>query len=323
MPEISIIVPVYNAEKYLSRCIDSILVQSFKDFELLLVDDGSSDNSRSICDDYALKDSRVIVKHKKNGGVSSARNLALSMAKGKYVMFCDADDYVDSRWCGIMYKNIAENPNAFIVSDVWRVSTKGEASQLVKNKPNNINYYNLFVNGISGFPFNKIYRLDTIKNNNITFNIGCPIGEDVAFNVEYCKLCTSIEYIDVPLYYYCDNEICATKRYYSDLLQLHLNCFVCRLPLIAENELTDFCDYYLSYLIPIFDNVFDKRNSMPFLKKLKFNQEVITSQEFKFCLDNASGKNESEKLLNMLRKHNYYLWYIFKLGIKIKNLFKV
>ena len=93
-PKISVIVPVYNAEKYLHRCIDSILSQTFTDFELLLIDDGSKDGSGAICDEYAAKDNRVRVFHKENGGVSSARNLGLDNACGEWVTFVDADDYV-------------------------------------------------------------------------------------------------------------------------------------------------------------------------------------------------------------------------------------
>ena len=97
IPKISVIVPVYNVEQYLPRCIDSILNQTFTDFELLLIDDGSTDGSGAICDEYARKDSRIRVFHKENGGVSSARNLGLYNAKGKYIAFIDADDWVESR----------------------------------------------------------------------------------------------------------------------------------------------------------------------------------------------------------------------------------
>ena len=99
MIKISVIVPVYNVEKYLPRCIDSILNQTFTDFELILVDDGSTDNSGQICDTYAEKDSRVKVVHKKNGGVSKARNVGLDNVLGKYITFCDSDNSIPIKSC--------------------------------------------------------------------------------------------------------------------------------------------------------------------------------------------------------------------------------
>ena len=111
MPQISVIVPVYNAEKYLHRCIDSILAQTFSDFELLLIDDGSKDNSGRICDEYAAKDSRIRVFHKKNGGVSSARNMGLDNAKGDWITFVDSDDWVKQDY---LYSMISQ-PDADLI----------------------------------------------------------------------------------------------------------------------------------------------------------------------------------------------------------------
>jgi glycosyltransferase involved in cell wall biosynthesis len=100
-PQISIIVPVYNAENYLNRCVDSILTQTFTDFEIILVNDGSSDNSGAICDEYALKDNRIKVIHKRNGGVSSARNIGIENSIGKWITFIDADDYIEAGFLNI------------------------------------------------------------------------------------------------------------------------------------------------------------------------------------------------------------------------------
>ena len=106
MPKISIIVPVYNVEKYLGKCIESILNQTFRDFELILVDDGSTDSSGKICDEYSLKDSRIKVIHKENGGLSSARNTGLDIAKGEYIGFVDSDDWIEMDMYEILYKLI-------------------------------------------------------------------------------------------------------------------------------------------------------------------------------------------------------------------------
>lgn len=103
-PLISVIVPVYNVERYLNQCIDSILAQTYKDFELILVDDGSKDKSGEICDEYVKKDSRIRVFHKKNGGVSSARNYGIDNAQGTYICFVDSDDWVDETYLEDMLK---------------------------------------------------------------------------------------------------------------------------------------------------------------------------------------------------------------------------
>ncbi len=106
MPEISVIVPVYRVEPYLRRCVDSILSQTFTDFELILVDDGSPDNCGAICDEYALKDSRVRVIHKQNGGLSDARNAGIDMAKGEFLTFIDSDDLVAPEYLNRLYRSI-------------------------------------------------------------------------------------------------------------------------------------------------------------------------------------------------------------------------
>ena len=103
--KISIIIPVYNVEKYLRRCLNSIINQTYKDIEIILVDDGSTDNSGKICDEYKEKDNRIVVIHKENGGLSDARNAGIDIAKGKYIGFIDSDDFADIRMYEIIYNN--------------------------------------------------------------------------------------------------------------------------------------------------------------------------------------------------------------------------
>ena len=116
MITISIIVPVYNTEKYLHRCIDSILTNTFTDFELLLIDDGSTDSSGVICDEYAAKDSRIYVFHKENGGASSARNLGLGKAKGEWITFVDSDDTLQKNALDLLYKSSDSSVDAVIAN---------------------------------------------------------------------------------------------------------------------------------------------------------------------------------------------------------------
>ena len=121
MPKVSIIVPVYKVEPYLRKCVDSILSQSFSDFELILVDDGSTDNCGLICDEYKEKDSRVRVLHQKNAGLSEARNKGIELAKGTYVMFIDSDDYIEERLVECLYQKIEENSADIAICSVYCV----------------------------------------------------------------------------------------------------------------------------------------------------------------------------------------------------------
>lgn len=205
---ISIIVPVYNISKYLPRCIDSILGQTFTDFELLLIDDGSKDNSGKICDEYAVKDSRVRVFHKKNGGVSSARNLGLENAKGDYVMFVDSDDYMLPTMCELMLQTI-ENKNADLVvcgttetgGGFWRPRFDEDFSkEQLKER-----FISLLHTELLSPPWNKIYKKEKIGN--LRFREEVSFGEDLLFNIQYLDTCEKISFIkDAPFYHEKDNE---------------------------------------------------------------------------------------------------------------------
>ncbi len=121
MCEISIIVPVYKVEPYLRKCVDSILAQTFTDFEVILVDDGSPDNSGKICDEYASKDSRVRVIHKENGGLSSARNAGIDVARGKYLGFVDSDDYIEKDMYELLYDNIVKEQADLSICGIYDI----------------------------------------------------------------------------------------------------------------------------------------------------------------------------------------------------------
>lgn len=152
-PTISIIVPVYKVEAYLHRCVDRLLAQTFTDFELVLVDDGSPDKCPVICDEYAARDNRVHVIHKANGGVSSARNTGLDAACGKYIMFCDGDDYVDSDWCQQLYSAISAHPTSCIVSNYMRVCSSGKMTIKVSpelHTEDRLSYFEMVSMGLSG-----------------------------------------------------------------------------------------------------------------------------------------------------------------------------
>ncbi len=205
MKEVSIIVPVYKVEKYLRRCIDSILAQTFEDFELLLVDDGSPDNCPAICDEYAQKDERIRVVHKKNGGVSSARNAGMTVARGKYFLFCDSDDYVSPQWCACLYEQIKRNPNASIFCNLIRTDDLEKLYKFQEediSKASKTDYYQAYLMGLSAYVWNKIYVAEKIKKYQLHFCETENIFEDVDFNLKYLKYCDDYIYLPQQLYAY-------------------------------------------------------------------------------------------------------------------------
>ncbi len=320
--DISIIVPVFKAETFINRCVDSILAQSFSNFELILIDDGSPDRCPEICDEYSKKDKRIRVIHKTNAGVSAARNTGIKVAKGKWLMFCDSDDYVSSNWCEKMYNSAIMFPNSWIVSNIFSVDKNNNCHVLIEKniESKDLDYKKVFDERISGAMWNKIFSRIKIINNKIQFDENMSVGEDVLFNVEYFeKCCNSITYIHEPLYFYNENLMSTLHSYHENWFLQHLQVFWIRLPLIKENQLNDYCDKWLCTFISMFDYTFDKRNTISFIKKMHYNQKMIKSKEFRFCLENATCKNENPLIINILNRHNYYVYWLFQ---KIVNLKK-
>lgn len=320
MPTVSIIVPVYKVEKYIHHCIDSILNQTYRDFELILVDDGSPDNCGTICDNYAAKDNRVRVIHKENGGLSSARNAGLKVASGVYVLFCDSDDYVSPVWCETMYHCIHNHPNAFIVSNLWKV-TNGitRAYQPPSEEVKRTDYFSLYKMGVSAYAVNKIYVLKTLLEHNLYFDESCTFAEDVGFNAQYCALCNECFFIAKPLYYYITNEEGIMHKYSPNTFKLHIPLFWYRLPLISDSNIGEYCDIWVYHFINLFDNVFDQRNTMPFLQKLRYNQKMLQSYEVQYCLHHAAGRTEHPRVLKLLKNKNYYLYWLLTSFTNLKR----
>ena len=204
---ISIIVPIYNAEQYLHRCIDSILAQSYTHFELLLIDDGSKDASGAICDEYAAKDTRVRVFHKENGGVSSARNLGLDNAQGEYITFCDADDYVSEDWLAAYSEAIAKNVDLAIQGYYAIDGDNTVEKQLQPHSGNSIEakrqlVVDLFAQEIYYYLWIKLFRRDLLETHHIRFDEQSVLGEDTQFISKYLEYAVSFKCIDSLGYYY-------------------------------------------------------------------------------------------------------------------------
>ena len=203
-PKISVIIPVYNAEKYISRCVDSILSQTTDDFELLLIDDGSQDSSGNICDNYSLADKRIKTIHKSNGGVSSARQCGLDNSTGEYVIHIDSDDWIEPHMFQTLISFADKNQADIVIFDFYRVS-KNSIDHIIQ-KPSSFDHISVLRDIVSGRLYascwNKLVRHSIINRYDVTFPEGVNLGEDKCFLAKLLINNISIAYLPSPLYYY-------------------------------------------------------------------------------------------------------------------------
>jgi glycosyltransferase involved in cell wall biosynthesis len=218
MPQISIIIPVYNVENYIRECLDSVLSQTFTDYECILVDDGSPDNCPLICDEYAAKDSRVVVIHQKNAGVSAARNAGLDIARGEWIGFVDSDDWCDYDMFRFLYENAINHKvdvsvcgvNVFKDGVISRrdkklydaMFTSREAISLMFDRESSF----------GGFSVNKLFKKQLIDRDRLRYDESIKYMEDLLFFYHLFKIANSIYYSSQPYYYYRQIETSVTNQ---------------------------------------------------------------------------------------------------------------
>ncbi len=219
---VSIIIPVYNAEKYLAKCIESVLSQTFIDFELILINDGSTDSSQSICNKFSLVDERVKNYSQENGGVSSARNLGLKNANGTWVCFVDSDDIIKEGFLEsfIMSSELSESQliiqdiikENFITKDQTLITAYSYGKFYLKDLGKHLGNNDIY---LLGFAVCKFYNLDLIKKENLLFNINIKYFEDLLFYLNYLKHIEAIHFIDQAHYIYNIHDESARSKTYT------------------------------------------------------------------------------------------------------------
>lgn len=214
---ISVIVPVYNVEQYLDRCVNSIIHQTYRDLEIILVDDGSPDQCPQMCDEWSKKDNRIKVIHKKNGGLSSARNAGLDIASGDYIAFVDSDDYIDNQMLELMLDAAERNNAPVVCCGRIRVttSTKVEMFTLPQEKifTGEEAIKEIFLSrAVEEAAWDKLYRAEIFANRR--FPLG-EINEDIVQTINILGSCDRIVHVGRALYYYCENYGSITKSGYN------------------------------------------------------------------------------------------------------------
>lgn len=327
LPEISVIVPVYNSEKYLHKCVDSILMQTFTNFELLLIDDGSSDKSGAICDKYAQKDRRVKVFHKRNSGISSARNTGIENASGKYIMFCDNDDMVSNRWMKILYDYIVQFPSALVNCEYVKTdnASKEESRQHISGLDSvthisSEEYFFLYKNNYSPYIWIRIFRRDIISSYNIRFDENMKKGgEDVLFVLSYLEHCEEFLYIPQPLYYWIDYGSSVSRNYEPKYFDIIKPLYFPRKKAIAEKDRQAFIDEYFFRFFDCFRILEDKRNTMSVNEKNKYGNYIINDSAFIDTLFFSSEAACDTFLKKLLKTKKYRAIKCFLLLRKIKR----
>lgn len=311
MDIVSIVVPVYNVEKFLKECLDSICTQTYTNLEIILIDDGSTDSSGKICDDYAKLDKRIKIFHNKNYGVSYSRNLGIKEANGKYIVFIDSDDVIESNYIEISVEMIKkDNSDIVIVAHdiIDELLNKKEYltlpdTSILTGKFKDDYYYlaNYLIT-----PWGKLYKLDIIKYFSIYFPEDFVVSEDRIFNYMYFKFINKYTFINKLLYHYFRRgNISLSKNMTQETfianvkrLEIQKNFFWNFGIKNKEKILINDIIYLLKAYIPV-----EKENKYNFYKKrVKLINKILKNE---YEVMNKKIKNKKVKILIYLLKNNY------------------
>lgn len=311
-PLISIIIPVYNAEKYLTACIDSVLVQTYANIEVILVNDGSKDSSGKICDTYKSQDTRVKVIHLENGGVSRARNIGINTCTGDYLCFIDADDSITPDYIHDFMESIEDDINIYIQGT--RIIQKDNTVNIVLYRKNGIQSINeIFVNNNlckHGYAHGKMYRSSLIKNHKIQFPQDLKFAEDLLFILECLTYTDKIKYLKKAGYNYFIREGNASSKEYS--LQTEFKCWKCFYNLIDKLSIRYNIDLIEKKEVgEIYNMLFSRvRNTL-------YNGNYNKKDRLSIF------KSLTKKELYYIHKYSYSSNYVVKLGYHIEQLFGI
>lgn len=319
--KISVIVPVYNSEEYLSECIESILKQDYQNYEIILIDDGSTDSSGAICDEYSAKYKQIRTLHQQNKGVSAARNAGLKVANGRYITFVDSDDWVEENYLSVLQKYM--QPGGMAVCDFEKdgiIITFNETISILSN----IEACESTTNrkGMDGRPWGRLFDKEQIDLNSLSFSEDIAIGEDALFCVQYLSyVVKNIVWIHKPLYHYRTNSNSTLCSIYKEKSKYHPKVLSACIALDREIE----CMHSYPELVHIFRmrQITEKRNALRIIVINKWELHEIYKIYLRdirkglwsfLCCD--IGQPVSEKIGVVFScispKLEYFVWRIWK-----------
>lgn len=286
---ISIVVPVYNAENTLERCVNSICKQTYDNIEIILVNDGSADNSLKICNKLAQKDKRIRVISQSNAGVSAARNLGIEAAQGAYIGFVDSDDWIDSDMYSSMYKSMQENNAELVLCNYIQVYGEKhikkdefirikEDTKLLKEEVLS-NILSRQDNNIIGTCWRLLVSKELLTKNNIQFDVGIRMSEDMMFVIKCVDAASKISLDRRQLYYYCMNQNSATAKYminiWEDMMVLINWCknnILMKYPNLKLDDLIKECT--TNAVIVAIANACKRETPLNFWERIKYSKNL-------------------------------------------------
>lgn len=344
--KISVIIPIYKVEPYLRQCLDSVVGQTYKNLQIILVDDGSPDNCGTICDEYAAQDSRVTVIHKENGGLSSARNDALKLVTGTWISFVDPDD-----WCELdMYEKAltcAERTDPdIVVYSFFKESTKAHgAERRIHTFDNDFEtadkdiLFQLQLSALSrkympysktqpwtmGLPWDKLYRTTLVLDNGLAFAENVKAHEDVIFNIHAFQFAKKVSFVDLPLYHWRINPMSIGHKYTPNRAEVNDEIYNELLRIGKLYHMPE--EYYQAVYVKIVNStyalglqcIYHRKNSAGIAQKIRFTKNVLQSEPTFTAFEYVERKRLGKmgKLLTISRHNNALLLFI---AIKISEV---
>ena len=315
---VSVIVPVYNTAKYIDVCIHSILHQDYRNFELILVDDGSTDGSAEICDRWAKKDEKIRVIHQPNQGVSAARNCGIKLAKGDFVAFVDSDDWMDTDYLSALLNGFSLYPKTELV--VTGFIRKYQDDKSIRECPSKeflvrmcSSDANSFVENIGFFygPFSKLYRLDIIKKNNIIFPEDFSLGEDLLFNFKYLEYVKQAILLPVSKYYYRQLLSGNLRLYRGNRFDIHYYEWHAQVDFLKKHGMWKESAKELfseKMWAMIYEGVFCiKKPTLAYLKRLLSIKEIKMIREYRNVFQTKLW------IKTLILSRNYFLLYLIRM----------
>ena len=282
---VSIIVPIYNVEKFMRKCIDSLVNQTYSNLEIILVNDGSLDNSGHIAKEYADQYDVIKIINKKNGGLSDARNAGLEVATGEFVLFVDSDDYLEldciEKTLKVALENSADMVLFSLFNELVDENEKIVSQDIVKFDKSNPED----LVAVVGFAWNKLFKTSVLKLKNIRFEKGLSLVEDVCFNERVFLEFEKIEFLNEPFYHYINRKRASLiKQYHENSFRIFLKGFVSRKrimnSLFEESQVKAIlANTYFAGVRYCCSNMFFYKNSLKFFEKRKLIKEILFSEE--------------------------------------------